>query len=888
MLQLYCSPGKRLYIEGDELVKSPELLTAFSKSSGHGLLALDAAHDAFTEEPSFAFWKDVARLYLSLFAATPDLGQRDLSASPIRISIPESDLARFLLTLPPMKGAEYCDAECFQGVWFDIEDALQEEILSSGLSPADFFEARHSGVSILGRVCFHLAENPKSAESPFAFLATYAHQVGEDGRFQHLPLAKALEEYGEAKNRNVLLRLLEPIQKASLESGYLKEIVEAGDIYHPFALTPSETYRFLKDIPVFTKAGIFVKVPNWWKPKQPNRPQVQVRIGEKQPGEMGLGALMDFQMSVVMGDQQLNEQEVRDLLSRSDNLVFFKGQWVEVDQKKLGDLLSQWRTVARSAKDGGVTLAEGLRWLSGVQGIAGDGDDQELRSLTRVVSGQWLSRAMEAMRSPEISRRIEQVLKTTLKAELRPYQMKGVSWLQTLCRMRLGAVLADDMGLGKTIQVLALLLLRRSEFGLDAALLIVPASLIGNWKAEIDRFAPSLKYWIAHPSGNGIGQPSGHDIDLVITTYGSVSRLGWLSEREWGIIIVDEAQAIKNPSAKQTKAVKALKTKNRIAMTGTPVENHLSDLWSLFDFVSPGLLGSAKAFDGFVKRKTKNSEGPYAALRSLLRPYILRRLKTDKSVISDLPDKTELKTFCSLSKGQAVLYQRSVETLAADIAEAEGIQRRGIILSYLMRFKQICNHPAQFVKDGIFKESDSGKFLRLRELCEVIAEKQEKVLIFTQFKEMTGPLDDFLQSVFGRRGLVLHGGTPIKQRSGMVECFQKDNGPPYFVLSLKAGGTGLNLTAASHVIHFDRWWNPAVENQATDRAFRIGQKKNVLVHKFVCKGTLEEKIDALIESKKDMSNKILEGSDSAMLTELSNEELLKVVSLDINSAVVEN
>jgi non-specific serine/threonine protein kinase len=529
-----------------------------------------------------------------------------------------------------------------------------------------------------------------------------------------------------------------------------------------------------------------------------------------------------------------------------------------------------------------------MRWLAGVGGAVADGDSPEGQSYTRVISGKWLKETLESMRSPQVSRKIEQTLKMNLKTELRPYQSQGVSWLNMLHQMQLGAVLADDMGLGKTIQVLSLLLLKQqSGFKSASALLIIPASLIGNWKSEMDRFTPSLKYWIAHPSGNGTAVPTHDDMDVVITTYGSVARLPWLLGKDWGLIILDEAQAIKNPSAKQTKAIKAIKAKNRIILTGTPIENHLSDLWSLFDFVSPGLLGSAKDFDGFIKRKTKSGESPYAGLRNLLRPYILRRLKTDKSVISDLPNKTELKTYCALTKGQAVLYQKSVDSLAREIHEVDGIQRRGVILSYLMRFKQICNHPAQFVKDGNFSSTDSGKFLRLKEICEIISEKQEKVLVFTQFKEMTGPLADFLRSIFGKQGLILHGGTPVKKRPEMVEAFQKDDGPPYFVLSLKAGGTGLNLTAASHVIHFDRWWNPAVEDQATDRAFRIGQKHNVLVHKFICKGTLEEKIDALIESKQNMSKEILEGADSAVLTELSNEELLKIVSLDINSAVSE-
>ena len=330
-----------------------------------------------------------------------------------------------------------------------------------------------------------------------------------------------------------------------------------------------------------------------------------------------------------------------------------------------------------------------------------------------------------------------------------------------------------------------------------------------------------------------------------------------------------------------------MKAQHRLAMTGTPVENRLSDLWSLFDFVSPGLLGSSKVFETFVKKRTKDGENPYAPIRKLVRPYILRRLKTDKSVIQDLPEKTEMKSFCQLSKGQAALYLKSVESLAREIDQTEGIQRRGLIFSYLMRFKQICNHPSQFVKDGRFLEADSGKFQRLREICEVIADKQEKVLLFTQFKEMTEPLNHFLKEIFGKGGLVLHGETAIKKRPELVEEFQRDDGPSYFVLSLKAGGTGLNLTAASHVIHFDRWWNPAIENQATDRAFRIGQKKNVLVHKFICKGTLEEKIDALIESKQSLYKELLEDGEATLLTELGNEELLKIVALDINSAVTD-
>lgn len=334
--------------------------------------------------------------------------------------------------------------------------------------------------------------------------------------------------------------------------------------------------------------------------------------------------------------------------------------------------------------------------------------------------------------------------------------------------------------------------------------------------------------------------------------------------------------------------MKSLRARSRFALTGTPIENRIGDLWSLFDFIRPNLLGSARAFSSFVKGLQGGGGGAaYGPLRALVQPYILRRLKSDKRVIADLPDKTEVRAFCSLTKKQAALYQSSVDALARKLGKVDGIERRGAILAFLIRFKQICNHPSHWLGDGAFDPAESGKFTRLRELCETIATRQEKVLVFTQFREITGPLSDFLGDAFGRPGLVLHGGTPTRRRAAMVDAFQQEDGPPFFVLSLKAGGTGLNLTAASHVVHFDRWWNPAVENQATDRAYRIGQHRNVMVHKFVCRGTVEERIDALIESKIALSRDVLEAAGEALLTELGDEELISLVTLDINTAVQE-
>jgi non-specific serine/threonine protein kinase len=366
-----------------------------------------------------------------------------------------------------------------------------------------------------------------------------------------------------------------------------------------------------------------------------------------------------------------------------------------------------------------------------------------------------------------------------------------------------------------------------------------------------------------------------------------LARLDTLRKRKWRLAILDEAQAIKNPIARQTKAVKDLTAAGRIALTGTPVENRLGDLWSLFDFINPGLLGSAKAFSTFAKELARRQANQYGPLRALVRPYILRRLKTDKSIIADLPEKSEVSAFCALSRRQAALYEQSVRELAQTLKTVDGIQRRGIVLAFLMRLKQICNHPAQWLGDADFDPAHSGKFHRLREICEELAQRQEKTLVFTQFREITAPLADFLAGVFGRPGLVLHGQTAVAKRQQLVADFQCDDGPPFFVLSLKAGGTGLNLTAASHVIHFDRWWNPAVENQATDRAFRIGQKKNVFVHKFVCRGTVEDRIDELINGKVALARELLDDPSGGekLLTEMSDRELLDFVALDVHRAV---
>ena len=470
-----------------------------------------------------------------------------------------------------------------------------------------------------------------------------------------------------------------------------------------------------------------------------------------------------------------------------------------------------------------------------------------------------------------------------------------------MTRLGLGGCLADDMGLGKTVQVIALMLLekrtRPAKEETPPHLLVVPASLLGNWKAELERFAPSLRVLIAHPSAmprkdleDGL---VGELPDVIVTTYGTLPRVGWLRSTPWNLLVLDEAQAIKNPDTRQTRTVKSLVARARLALTGTPVENRAEDLWSLFDFLQPGLLGTARTFGGLAKRAVEGGATAWGPVRALVRPWLLRRLKTDRSVVNDLPDKTELTAFCALTPAQVKLYSAVVAELRQRLEDPDldpQAQRRGIVLAALMRFKQVCNHPSQLTGDGIWSPTDSGKFVRLREIAEVIAERGEKVLVFTQFQEMTGPLALHLETVFGTPGMVLHGATPVAKRAKLVKTFQEDPTVPFFVLSLKAGGTGLNLTAAQHVVHFDRWWNPAVEDQATDRAYRIGQKRNVLVHRFVCRGTLEERIDTMLTSKRAVADSLLSsgsGDGAALLTAMSDEQLLHTVSLDLTHALAE-
>jgi non-specific serine/threonine protein kinase len=869
-----------------------EIAKHFERGDGHGVFRLGASQPATDLPAGLSFWRDVGRAFVVRLCATEEL---EALRERVEVEVPLDELTALAASAPPMTGGEYLTPTVLTDLCARMAAAVREDLSTWDGTVEAFLRQASPAWSVVGRVCFHLAENKNDPDAPFAFVATYTTRLSARAKAQHLPLAQALREYAGARNKSALLALLEPVQRAARTSALAKDLVEGGAVFETLAWTPAEAHRFLTDVPVIEAAGVLVRMPAAWRAKRPPRPEVQVTVG-KAPGKgVGADAILDFSIDVMLDGQALTQRELRAILDGTDGLALVRGRWVEVDRERLRQVLDRWSTFEAAHADGGLTVVEGLRLLAGAE-IGDSGDEApptDVAGWSKVVAGESLSKALSGLRSPEGLTDVDPG--PLLRAELRPYQKVGLRWLWWLRSLGLGGCLADDMGLGKTIQVIALLVLLKKQAhpAKDPNLLVVPASLIANWRSELARFAPSLDVLVAHPSELPPAEVASltpetlAETDVVITTYGTLQRVAALTSSSWNVVVLDEAQAIKNAGTRQARATKVLRARFRLALTGTPVENRLGDLWSLFDFTCPGLMGTAKAFGRFVKAAERRGHGGYGPLRELVRPYILRRLKSDKRVIADLPDKTEVRAFCALTKKQVALYQQTVEELRGKLRQSDGMKRRGVVLASLMRLKQICNHPSHWLGDGSYAPEESGKFARLAELADEIAARQEKALVFTQFRELTRPLAEFLAGVFGRPGLVLSGETQVKRRMGLVEQFQREDGPPFFVLSLKAGGTGLNLTAARHVIHFDRWWNPAVESQATDRAYRIGQKNGVVVQKFVCRGTVEEKIDALIESKQDLARQILEGTDEVKLTELDDEQLLRLVAIDIRTALAE-
>ncbi|WP_239103397.1 DEAD/DEAH box helicase [Microbispora corallina] len=640
-------------------------------------------------------------------------------------------------------------------------------------------------------------------------------------------------------------------------------------------LDTTGAFHFLRHAaPLLQAAGFGVQLPAW-----AGRTRLGLKLTTRSrkagPGAasdqgFGLQQLVDFRVDLAVGGETISEEELAELARLKLPLVRVRGRWVELDERQLKAALR----AVEGRRSGQMTAAEVVQEV--VQG-----GDEELPLVEVDADG-----ALGDLLSGEADRRLAPVRTPDgFHGVLRPYQERGLSWLAFLSRIGLGGILADDMGLGKTAQTLSLLLDERADGARPApTLLVCPMSLVSNWQKEAARFAPTLEVYVHHGASRLRGDElagRARECDLVLTTYGTALRdREALAGLGWERVVCDEAQAIKNSAARQAQAVRSLPARTRLALTGTPVENHLAELWSIMEFCNPGLLGPARAFRDRYQEPIERhgDETATAALKRATGPFVLRRLKTDKTIISDLPDKLEMKVWCTLTPEQASLYQAVVEDMLGRIAASEGIERRGNVLATMTKLKQVCNHPAHLLKDGSRLAGRSGKLARLEELAEEIVAEGDKALVFTQYAELGGMLQPYLAAHLDRPVLWLHGGLPKKRRDALVERFQNESEPMLFLLSLKAAGTGLNLTAASHVVHLDRWWNPAVEDQATDRAFRIGQTKNVQVRKFICAGTLEERIDEMIERKKALAQRVV-GAGEDWIADLSTAELRELFRL---------
>ena len=641
-------------------------------------------------------------------------------------------------------------------------------------------------------------------------------------------------------------------------------------------LSVQQAHTFLREAaPILEESGMGVIVPSWWtKRRRGLAARIRLRPEEEHVNGhslLGLDTLVRYDWQLSLGGKSINPEEFARLAALKAPLVRVRGEWVELNPEDVQKAQEFWE------KNNGdtISLSKALSLAAGTSDLDGE------LPIESVETEGWLNAlfekdgAINEVPQPE-----------SFVGELRPYQKRGVSWMQFLVERGLGPCLADDMGLGKTIELISLLLnMQEHSTLIGPVLLICPMSVVGNWEHELRRFGPSIKVMVHHGAGRLTGdafRSEARKHNLVISTYALTARDRELFESmRWQGVVLDEAQNVKNAATKQSQAVRALPADFRVALTGTPVENRLTELWSIMEFLNPGFLGPQERFrkNFAMPIERGNDAATKAQLRTLVQPFILRRVKTDPTIISDLPEKLEMKVYTSLLPEQATLYEAVVRDMLQQIESAEGIQRKGLVLSSLTKLKQICNHPAHFLGDRSPLAQRSGKLARLEEMLDEVVAADDRALVFTQYAEWGRELQIYLRERLGKDVLYLYGGTPRTVRDRLVSRFQNDRrGPPVFILSLKAGGIGLNLTRASHVFHYDRWWNPAVEQQATDRAFRIGQTRNVQVHKFIASGTLEERIDDMIESKRLLAEQIL-GTGESWLTEMSTDDLRQLFEL---------
>lgn len=790
------------------------------------------------ETPSWLFMRKLSRCFLLSLFRSPGL---ELARERVQVVYDDLEVDELLGNAPYMLGSQHLCREWAQAVFKDLEGVFREEIKGFDGTVELYFQRKDKSLSLPSRIFFHLVENPSGA-SRFAFVATYS-TIDREGKLRHFPLKYALYEYAGSMGK--LTALIAAIRRAAARSAFIGRLLETGEIFHPLNLGVDEAYAFLKDVQIFEEAGIVVRIPQWWKSRGA-RTLLSMDAGPD-AGEVS-GSIMVLRPSMVYEGVPITPDEVRDLLKRTEGLAVLKGKWVEVDKKRLGELLESFDRM-----EGGLPLVEAVRLASGIED-----SPVPVRIDLAGALRMWEKRFhLDGLEAPQ-----------SFRGVLRPYQTEAYRYLSLLRELGLGMLLADDMGLGKTVEVLSFLERIRLAAPESKVLLVVPASLLANWQAEARRFVPEMETMVFHGKAAAQEPPF-----LTITTYQTGSKSQRLREREWDVMILDEAQNIKNPATAQSRDLKGFKRKCSIALTGTPIENRLLNLWSIFDFIMPGLLGSLQMFKGF--EKVAGSGMNMARLKGAVGPFIMRRLKTDKRIIDDLPEKNEIVMRLTPTKPQRILYNEIVDGYEAAIASKEN-RTPAFAMTAIIKLKMVLNHPDQYLGETAYETKDSAKFMLLEDLARTIHENREHLLVFSQFKEIIPHLAAALEKVYGKEGLVITGETPIGRRQEMVDRFQA-GAAPFMVLSLRAAGVGLNLTRAENVIHFDRWWNPAVEDQATDRTFRIGQTRNVTVYKFITSDTIEESIDNLISRKRKLSDDVLGDVSSNVVATLTPEQILEAM-----------
>lgn len=824
------------------------LFSLCQKDKFEFLVALAFIRDQ-TLSISLAFLQYIARTFIQSLANDPKL---NFAKTPFDCEIDNITISKIIDNAPYIIGLEFINKEWVLNILSRFNGAYKNIIARSQKTPLEYILSKSNYFTIPSRIYFHLVENKEHDGQPFAFLATYT--AINNGKLIHCPLKNALVQL--KNDRNKLRSLVSSITDATKESSLIKQFIESGDIFYPMKLNEYEAYSFLKEVPLYERCGIVCRIPKWYTE---NISKIQVDLSERVKFAVHSGGDSEIPVpAMIYKGVEITPDEAHSLLEKSEGLEIIKGKWVENNHNELKKLLREFNVLSQE----GVSLLEIFKMRSV------SFTEQNTSSIPIEISQKsWLSHLLQKdfekinIISPTIA----------FSKVLRPYQSNAFKWMYGMSKLNMGVCLADDMGLGKTIEVLSFLDKAKEE-GKEKVLIIVPATLVENWKKEIKKFAPHFKVFVLKTENEPLdNRVKAH---ITITTYQTAIRLNYINRIDWDVVILDEAQAIKNYYTSQSKKVKSLKSKMRIVMTGTPIENNLLELWSLFDFINPGLLGTREEFKYFYFRTDIDI---YQKLKSLISPFVLRRVKTDKAIISDLPEKHEIDVTIDLSKKQIVLYRKIVAELEEQKAKAQSqIQLRALVLTAILKLKQVCNHPSQYLGDEKYDLEDSGKFLELKRICETIYAKREKVLIFTQFKEVIPALNELLSRVFKTTGHTIDGTTSMKKRNTYIEDFQGGS-TPYMVLSLKTAGVGLNLTAAQNVIHFDRWWNPAVENQATDRAFRIGQTKNVTVYKFMSAHTIEENINKKMASKQLLADEIINGIDDNIINKLSIDDLISAI-----------